>query len=284
MAKIAAISLAKLSLRKFKKKNLIRITNIVIFISFFAISAAIISLFFERKIEELNKNLSSEFGNEIIYNYWLSETPKNIRNMENLLSQISREHSYLIYMQGVNDMLITSRDMGHNPTIDLLRFNRHGLKYIQNSIEDAVLLSSSIDEIEEIIKFKNKFIKIRENFFSITDKNKINVIQWDHQIKRMNREEKKDLYKKALLAKSNLIDILNEIINFNINFNLNYFYKKKSYSQNKISKIKEEIKVASKNESRSILIAFIIQLVIFFILQFFEFGIELASGIRKGKK
>ena len=264
MAKIAAISLAKLSLRKFKKKNLIRITNIVIFISFFAISAAIISLFFERKIEELNKNLSSEFGNEIIYNYWLSETPKNIRNMENLLSQISREHSYLIYMQGVNDMLITSRDMGHNPTIDLLRFNRHGLKYIQNSIEDAVLLSSSIDEIEEIIKFKNKFIKIRENFFSITDKNKINVIQWDHQIKRMNREEKKDLYKKALLAK--------------------YFYKKKSYSQNKISKIKEEIKVASKNESRSILIAFIIQLVIFFILQFFEFGIELASGIRKGKK
>ena len=108
MPRIAAISLARLSLRNFPKKNLIRITNFVIFIAMFAISGAIISLFFEKKIEELNKELSSEFGDEVIYSYWLSETPKNIRNIESLLSQISREHNYLIYMQGVNDLLITN--------------------------------------------------------------------------------------------------------------------------------------------------------------------------------
>ena len=284
MAKIAAISLANLSIKNIKKKNLIHITNIVIFIALFAVSAAIISLFFEKKIEELNKKLSSEFGNEIIYSYWLSETPKNIRNIESLLSQISRDHSYLIYMQGVNDILITSRDLGHNPVIDLLRFNRHGIKYLEDSIKDAVLLSASTVEMDEIKKFKNKLNKIRQSFYSIEDKNKIRVISWEHQLKRMTNKEKKDLYKRALLAKSDLADNLNEIVNFNIGFNLNYFHKKKSDSQNKISKIKEEIKIASKKESRAILFAFIIQLLIFAIIQFFEFGFELTERIRKGKK
>ena len=284
MARIAAISLANLSLKKIKKKNLIKVTNIVIFIALFAVSAAIISLFFEKKIEELNKKLSSEFGNEVIYSYWLSETPKNIRNIESLLSQISREHNYLIYMQGVNDILITSRDLGHNPVIDLLRFNRHGIKYLEYSMRDAVLLSESTIEMDEIIKFKIKLIKIKQNFYSIQDKNKIRNVEWQHQLKKMTNKEKKDLYKRVLLAKSDLVDNLNEIVNFNIVFNLDYFYKKKSDSQNKISKIKEGIKIASKNESRAILFAFIIQLIIFAIIQFFEFGFELTERIRKGKK
>ena len=227
MAKIAAISLANLTLKNIKKKNLIKITNIVIFIALFAVSAAIISLFFEKKIEELNKKLSSEFGNEVIYSYWLSETPKNIRNIESLLSQISREHNYLIYMQGVNDILITSRDLGHNPVIDLLRFNRHGIKYLEDSLRDAVLLSESKVEINKIIKFKIKLNKIRQNFYSIEDKNKIRAIEWQHQLERMTNKEKKDLYERVLLAKSDLVDNLNEIVNFNIVFNLNYFHKKK---------------------------------------------------------
>ena len=284
MPKIAVISLARISLRNIPKKYLIRVTNFVIFIAIFAISGAIISLLFEKKIVELNKKLSSEFGNEVIYSYWLSETPKNIRNIESLLSQISREHNYLIYMQGVNDLLITNRDLSHNPIIDLLRFNRHGLKYLESSIKDAVLLSTSRDEIEEITKYKKKFQEIQNNFWGIEDENKIAIIEWRHRMKRVSDEEKKDIYKRALLAKSDLIYSLNEIINFNINFNFNYFYKKKSESQNKISKIKEEIKIASKKESRSILLAFIIQLIIFSIIQFFEFGFELTQKIKKGKR
>ena len=283
MAKIAAISLTRLSLKNFSRRRLIAITNFVIFLAFFAISAAIISLFFEKRIEELNKKLSNELGNEIIYSYWLSETPKNIRNIESLLSQISREHSYLVYMQSLNDILITDRDTAKDPIQALLSFNRTGLKYLRESLKDAVMVSSSQDDIEEIIRTKEKIQKISTSF-SIVEKYTLNAIEWEYRFKRLSDENKKALYERALTAKPDLINSLNEIINLNINFNLNYYFKKKNESQNKISKIKEEIKIISNNESRSILFAFIVQLIIFLIIQFFEFGFELTQKIRKSKK
>ena len=46
---------------------------------------------------------------------------------------------------------------------------------------------------------------------------------------------------------------------------------------NTLVPIKENIKKYSQNESRSILIAFLIQLVIFFIIQFFEIGFEIGQ-------
>ena len=51
----------------------------------------------------------------------------------------------------------------------------------------------------------------------------------------------------------------------------------------KVLKIKDKIKSASLKESRSILFAFIIQLIIFFILQFFEFGFNISEKLR-GRK
>ena len=78
MAKLVTLSLARLSLKNIPRNKLILTTNFVIFISLFAIFASIISLVYERKIETLNKYLTNELGNEIIYNHWLSETPKNI--------------------------------------------------------------------------------------------------------------------------------------------------------------------------------------------------------------
>ena len=283
MAKFTLLTLTNFSLSKIKKDNLIRLTNIVIFIALFAVSAAIISLYFERKIENLNKNLSAELGNEIIYSYWLSETPKNIRNIESLLSQISRENSYLIFMQGVDERLVTNRDLAHNPVIDLIRFNRRGLDFLEYSLNDAILLSQSKNDVENIKTFKNKFKTIYNTFFSILEENELRDISWKHRFERLSEKERKSLFKRALLAKPDLINSLNEIKNFYINFNLEYFYDKQSNSQTKVLKIKDKIKSASLKESRSILFAFIIQLIIFFILQFFEFGFNISEKLRRRK-
>lgn len=290
MPRIAAISLARLSLRNIPRNKLIRITNIVIFIALFAVIASVISLFFEKKIEELNKQLSNEFGNEIIYNHWLSETPKNIRNIESLLSQISREHNFLIYFQGLNDALITDTYLIYNPITSLYRFNSLNLDFLKDSLKDAIIISSSHNDIEEIKKTKKLRENILDNYYSILDKSKKNysffvnkdsvIISPSHD----DIEEIENLHESALLEKSDLINNLQQIINLNINFNLNYYSKKKSEIQSKISKIKKEIKIMSKNESRSIFIAFIIQLIIFAIIQFFEFGFELVQNRSRGKK
>ena len=110
------------------------------------------------------------------------------------------------------------------------------------------------------------------------------TLSWPSIFDKFTAEEKKAIYSRALLAKEDLISILNQITFINVKFILKYYSKRKSESQNKISKIKEEIKIISNNESRSILFAFIVQLIIFLIIQFFEFGFELTQKIRKSKK
>ena len=53
----------------------------------------------------------------------------------------------------------------------------------------------------------------------------------------------------------------------------------------KLSKYKKNIKIYSNKESNLIRLAFIIQLIIFFIIQFFEFSFELVQNVkRKNKK
>jgi hypothetical protein len=281
MPRIAAISLARLSLRNIPKKRLLQLINLIIFISLFAVTAAIISLVFEKKIEEQNEQLSNEYGNEIIYNLWLSEAPKNIRNIESVLNQISKEHNYLIYIQGLDKILVTERDLAHNPVVDLIKFNRLGIKSIDYSLKDALIVSSSLEDIEEINKYKKVYREIKDKFYSAEVYNKIWILEYPEMIQNWGKEEITNLYKRALSTKEDLKKNLDEIKNFNINFNVNFYSQKKSESQIKISNIKNKIKQLSNNESTSIFIAFIIQLIIFLIIQFFEFGFELTQKAMK---
>ena len=69
MPRIAAISLARLSIKNIPRKKILLLINVIIFISLFAVTAAILSLVFEKKIEEQNKKLSNKYRNEIIYNH-----------------------------------------------------------------------------------------------------------------------------------------------------------------------------------------------------------------------
>ena len=245
--------------------------------SIFAVSASIISLAFERKIEEQNKQLSNEHGNEIIYNHWLATAPKNISNIENILSRVSTEYNYLIYIKALNEELITERHLAHNPVLDLIRFNRSGLKSISYSLNDALLISSSSEDLVNILEFRKNQQQISNKFWEIYFDNKIMTINFAYVMQNMSEEERKNLYKKALLAIEELKITLNEIKDLNIKLNINYYSQKKIESQKKTSLIKENIKKYSQNESRSILIAFLIQLVIFFIIQFFEFGFEIGQ-------
>ena len=58
----------------------------------------------------------------------------------------------------------------------------------------------------------------------------------------------------------------------------------KDESEEKIVNSKNEIKLYSNKESTSILIAFLIQLIIFFVIQFFEFGFELVHTAKRRMK
>ena len=284
MARIAAISLAKLSLKNIPKNRLIQITNFVIFIAFFAVSASIISLYYEKKIEGLNKQLSNEYGNEIIYNHWLATAPKNISNIENIISKISTEQNYLFYIKSLNNKLITERELSHNSIKDLIRFVRAGQTSLGDSLNDAILISNSINDLKEIEIYKKKHQELWNWYWKIEDNNKFMILKFRWLMENKSEAELQEIYKKALIAQDELILILNEIKTLNIEVNINYFSNKKNESEEKIVNSKNEIKLYSNKESTSILIAFLIQLIIFFIIQFFEFGFELVQTAKRRMK
>ena len=284
MARIAAISLAKLSLKNIPKNRLIQITNFVIFIAFFAVSASIISLYYEKKIEGLNKQLSNEYGNEIIYNHWLAAAPKNISNIENIISKISTEQNYLFYIKSLNNKLITERELSHNSIKDLIRFVRAGQTSLGDSLNDAILISNSINDLKEIEIYKKKHQDLWNWYWKIEDNNKFMILKFRWLMENKSEAELQEIYKKALIAQNELILILNEIKTLNIEVNINYFSNKKNESEEKIANSKNKIKLYSNKESTSILIAFLIQLIIFFVIQFFEFGFELVQTTKRRMK
>ena len=284
MPKLAAISLTKLSLKNFSKKRLLQITNFVIFISLFAISASVISLYFEKKIENLNKELSNTYIDEIIFNHWLSTGTKNINNIDRIISSISTEQNHLIYLQSLNKNLISEREISHNAIKDLIRMITNSQRSLNFSINDAILISNSIEDINEIEKIKEKHQNLWDRYWVIHRNNKLMILNFKSLMDKQDELDLQKLFKKGRLAQDDLIAILNEIKILNLDLNINYYSEKKRQSEVKVSNIKNNIKLYSNNESRLIFFAFLIQLIIFFIIQFFEFGFELIQNVKRSVK
>ena len=284
MAKLAALTLARLSLNSISKKRLIHVTNFVIFISLFAISASIISLFYEKKIENLNKQLSNEYANEIIYNHWLATGPRNISNIDDIVSSISTEQNHLIYLQSLNKNLITERELSHNSIKNLTRLIIDQLNSLNSSLNDSILISSSIEDLNKIEMINQKENNLRNEYLLIRKNNEFMIFNFRSMMDKKKEFDLQEIYKKGRLAQSEFILILNKLKKMNIDLNINYYANKKNESEKKITDIKKNIKIYSNKESNLIRLAFIIQLIIFFIIQFFEFSFELVQNVKRKNK
>ena len=202
MYRFTTSALTKFSLKNVPKKRLLLLTNIIILISTLAVTASFISLFYEKKIVDLNRELSTELGNEVIYNHWLSEIPKNVKNIENILDQISKENNYLLYLNNLNKKLITSRDLAHNPITNLVRFNKLNLDFLRSCLNDAILISKNEDEILKVNEYKSIFEKIQYDYNTLTRKNDLNIIaNLPGKIDAYSQKEKEIFYKNSLVYK-----------------------------------------------------------------------------------
>jgi len=277
--------LTRFSLKNVSKKKLLLLTNTIILISTLAVTASFISLYYEKKIVDLNRELSTELGNEVIYNHWLSEIPKNVKNIENILDQISKENNFLLYLNNLNKKLITSRDLAHNPITNLVRFNKLNLDFLRSCLNDAILISKNEDDILKVNEYKSIFEKIQYDYITLTRKNDLNLIANNPgKIDTYSQKEKEIFYNNSLVYIDDLIDSLKNIKLLNIKSILKYYSQSKSQSLQKINSLKLEIKEISKKESQTILFAFLIQILIFFIIQFFEFGFDFSTLTKKRGK
>jgi len=286
MIKLSLLSLSKLSLKNYSPSVLLRVLNLAIFISIFAVSASVISLVFEKKIENNNKLLSREYINEIIYDHWLASAPRHIGDIERIISEIDTQNNLLVYVQAFNKKLITERDTIHNPLVDYIRFVGNGIDVIKDSLEDASSLSIT-EENKLFIRNTSEVVNnIEEEYEKIREENKNISIDISKVLNEFTDADKKLFFTKARIAIQDLEELLIKIKKLNIDLNINFYSDKKVESQNRILEIKKNINQFSSNESNSIFIAFIIQLLIFLIVQFFEFGIEINTKLirRKNEK
>jgi len=286
MIKLSLLSLLKLSLKNYSPSVLLRVLNLAIFISIFAVSASVISLVFEKKIENNNKLLSREYINEIIYDHWLASAPRHIGDIERIISEIDTQNNLLVYVQAFNKKLITERDTIHNPLVDYIRFVGNGIDVIKDSLEDASSLSIT-EENKLFIRNTSEVVNnIEEEYEKIREENKNISIDISKVLNDFTDADKKLFFTKARIAIQDLEELLIKIKKLNIDLNINFYSDKKVESQNRILEIKKNINQFSSNESNSIFIAFIIQLLIFLIVQFFEFGIEINTKLirRKNEK
>ena len=110
MAKLTLIRFSLLSLSTYNKEKLINILNIGIFISLFALSASILSIFFETKIDKIEKKMIYDDINKVVYNDVLFQTSRYIKNTDSLLDDIFHQTSLkLLLEKSISDKLLISK-------------------------------------------------------------------------------------------------------------------------------------------------------------------------------
>ena len=191
----------------------------------------------------------------------------------------------MLYLNNLNEKLITPRDLAHNPITNLVRFNKLNLDFLKSCLNDAILVSKNEEELQKVNEFKIIFEKIKYDYNTLARKNDLNLIANNPgKIDTYTQKEKEIFYKSSLIYIDDLVDTLKNIKLLNIKSILKYYSQTKSQSLQKINSLKLEIKEISKKESQTILFAFIIQVFIFFIIQFFEFGFDFSQLTQKKRK
>ena len=288
MSRLFLLRFSITSLRAILSKKLSVVLNFAIFFTFFALSASVISVYFENKIEALETELINDEINHIIYTKWLNRTPKLINDINNTLDIRKRETSFTPIIKyfpddkdNTNSRLYSTREEFYNYyyfIIDVLKNNFDSINLI---LIDSILLSSEEKDIQSVKvqkEFFNNLVKqfdflfIEEKNYFDENKNKSETFESD-QIFYLKYD---NFLKKSLI-------ILREQRDFYLNFSLNYFSKKRTQFNENNSKRLIEITDFAKLETRLIFSAFLIQFFIFIILQVFEITLERENRNEKKK-
>ena len=295
MARLKLLRFSLLTFSSLKKEKLLLFINLMIFLSLFALSTSVISMYYENKIDDLDNKIVNEETNILVYQNQIQKTPIILKNIENILNNNSYIKNYFQQLELHNNddqIIISKRDTVFKPYWRLSAVANYGSDQINRSISDAILVSDSIEDLNEIQKIDKLFKKINSDIREINKKKDKLQAEWAIQERndytKVDTEDdgstKMEYYNKFFILNEDLSKNLREQINFFVNFNLNYFSKKKIINEKKILAFEKELNENSKRESLIILIAFFLQLVIFISVQYFEISMEVPNAKRTKKK
>ncbi len=287
MNKLLLIRFSFLNIQSLINKKVNLIINLSIFVIIFALSASLISIMFENRIESLESKVTKNEINQLIYTKWLNRSPKIIIQINNIDQnrKTLKLFSEVIKLLPDDDddetsSLYSARDEFYEYNYYINEVVINNFKNIDLALTDAILLSSSDVDIKTIEQKKKKF-RILINQF---DQNRYDRIKFQERKNTNNWKESELHYKKFKKYIQKNMQIIDEQKLFFLNFASTYFSSKRQYYTNKNIEYLNEINDFAKLETRFIFFAFLIQFFIFTILQIFEITIERERKHEKNKK
>ena len=271
------------------KKNALTLINIGIFLTFFAISASVISFFIESKISKKQEELMYLQIETQGSSKTLSDIEIYLGIFENSWTSEDNQRVYLEFQSLIElgDRNISSKDFYY----PYIFSNLYELTFIEYFEKQGIDLA---DKNNEIYKFmietvegvwnENEVTKVKKSIFSFTEQYQI------IKKKNLNHDEfKLEKIPSINEIKEEILDTRNSIweesshstIYFDLmqlNLKLLEFMRQmtkimkamQGYNLEKINLINIDIISLSNNEKNIILITFILQFLVFLIIQFFE--------------
>ena len=291
MAKLTLIRFSLLSLSTYNKKKLINILNIGIFISLFALSASILSIFFETKIDKIEKKMIYDDINKVVYNDVLFQTSRYIKNTDSLLDDVFHQTSLkLLLEKSISDkLLISKREIFYTQFFLLKTKVEYNKNFIDSALKNSIIVADQEDDLILIKKFRDKYDDLLKKIDEINfDRNTHDYEKQPPRDKNNNYNETNHSleewysYYEVLIKRQ--IDILISQKTFFYDFNIEFFTKKNNQYEERKKLNLEKIKKNSLLESRTIFFAFLIQLIIFIITQFFELTLDNLISRKKNAK
>jgi hypothetical protein len=272
MSRLFLLRFSILSFKKLINSKIKIIINLSISVIIFALTASFISILFENRIEQLETKVTKNEINQMLYTKWLNRSPKIIIQINNSVQNRKNEILYADVLKELPGFkgLHTKRMEYFNYYFfqsDLAEIN---FKNMNLALIDALLLANSSQDIKLIEEQKLALSNLIFKF----DKNRSKRFDYQNKIKGSEKKNN-DLY---YIGFDQFIKINSEIITeqreFFLIFVSNYFSNKRQLFSNDNLENLTEINDLATLETKFIFVAFLIQFIIFIILQIFEVSIE----------
>jgi hypothetical protein len=259
-------------LQDFSQKKLKFVLNIAIFLSVFAIVSTLVSLSIEQKINSKQKKISENNLLIDITSLSIEILPRNINTLTRIINESKKNNEIMFFLYFTKSGIIfDDRDLYYFGTVRLAHQIEDNYKKIDmftdiSSFESQIAVN---DDYKSYLKLREEIKNDEKNFkqmYEKINKDAENLIKDQRGTKVINNDE---FYKSLKEYYYNFLKFADKQIDIQIDI-LNVLRSLTDKKKNENIDIRKDISNLSGSISKYILIAFILQLIIFIIVQLFE--------------
>ena len=254
------------------QKRLKFILNIAIFLSIFAIVSTLISLSIEQKINLNQKKITENNLLIDIASLSIDNLPSNINSLTTIINDSKKNNELMFFLYFTKSGIIfDERDLYYYGTARLANLIEDNYQKI-NLFSDISSFESDIeinDDYKNYLKLKKEIKNDEKKFQQMYEEIKTDAEKFSKDQKGTKVIENEEFYKNLKDYYYEFLRFADKQIDIQIDI-LNVLRSLTDKKKNENINIRKDISNLSGSISKYILIAFLLQLIIFIIVQLFE--------------